>query len=73
MASAPQNANLPLFYNDLVPLNSRDHANYKSQSTDKATWLIGQHAVPLTVEEFRRPHAISPSCFRAAISPFRWR
>ena len=51
MASAPQ-ANLPLFYNDLMPLNSRDHGNYKSRQTDQATWLAGQHAVPLTAEEF---------------------
>ena len=51
MASAPQ-AQLPLFYQDLMPLNSRDHASYKSRQTDKATWLSNQHAVPLTAEEF---------------------
>ncbi len=51
MASAPQ-ANLPLFYQDLMPLNSRDHAKWKSRQTDKATWLSNQHAVPLTAEEF---------------------
>ena len=28
MASAPQ-PQLPLFYNDLMPLNSRDHASWK--------------------------------------------
>jgi hypothetical protein len=50
MASAP--ANLPLFYNDLVPLNTRDHATWRARSVDKAPWLINQHAVPLTVEEF---------------------
>ena len=44
MASAPQSASLPLFYNELTPLNSRDHAEFKSRSTDKATWrrLPGQ-------------------------------
>jgi len=51
MASAPQ-ASLPLFYQDLMPLNSRDHATWKSRQTDKATWLAGNHAVPLTAEEF---------------------
>lgn len=35
MASAPQ-ANLPLFYNDLMPLNSRDHANWTSRTLDGA-------------------------------------
>jgi len=69
MASAPQNANLPLFYNDLVPLNSRDHANYKSQSTDKATWLIGQHAVPLTVEEFPQAARNFPIVFSSGDQP----
>ena len=52
MASAPQTANLPLFYNDLMPLNSVDHAAWRARGTDKAKWLVNQHAVPLTVEEF---------------------
>jgi len=52
MASAPQAANLPLFYKDLMPLNSRDHATWKSRTTDQANWLVGQHAIPLTAEEF---------------------
>ncbi|MDE1915419.1 MAG: SapC family protein [Sphingomonadales bacterium] len=52
MASAPQNPGLPIFYQDLVPLNSRDHGSWHSRSVDKAKWLVGQHAIPLTVEEF---------------------
>ncbi len=50
MASAP--ADLPLFYNDLVPLNTRDHATWQARAVDKAPWLAHQHAVPLTAEEF---------------------
>ncbi len=50
MASAPQS--LPLFYKDLVPLNRNDHAGWHSRQTDRAPWLVNQHAVPLTVEEF---------------------
>ena len=34
MASAPQAATLPLFYNDLMPLNSRDHGGWRSRATD---------------------------------------
>ena len=49
MASAPQ-PNLPLFFNDLMPLNSKDHANYRSRPMTKAPWLAKQHAVPLTVD-----------------------
>ena len=39
MASAPQASNLPLFYNDLMPLNSQDHASWNTRTTDKAPWL----------------------------------
>ena len=52
MASAPQDQALPLFYNELIPINRQEHANLRSRQTDKATWLVNQHAVPLTVEEF---------------------
>jgi hypothetical protein len=49
MASAPQ---LPLFYNGLEPLSSETHANYKVQPSTVAPFLVNQHAIPLTVEEF---------------------
>ena len=64
MASAPQNS-LPLFYKDLVPLNSRDHADYKSTSTDKGEWMVGQHMVPLTVDEFTSAQRCYPIVFSA--------
>ena len=69
MAIAPQAANLPLFYKDLMPLNSRDHANWRSRSTDQATWLVGQHAVPLTVEEFVFAQRHFPIVFSAGDQP----
>jgi len=52
MASAPSAQNLPLFYKELVPINKQEHASWRSRQTDKAKWLVNQHAVPLTVEEF---------------------
>ena len=48
MASAP----LPLFYNGLEPLSSETHATWRVRSLDRAPFLIGQHAVPVTVDEF---------------------
>ena len=63
MASAPPAPNLPLFYKDLMPLNSRDHATWKSRSTDRAPWLINVHAVPLTVEEFPSAQRFTPIIF----------
>lgn len=52
MASAPTAQTLPLFYRDLVPINKQEHGNWHSRQTDKAKWLVNQHAIPLTVEEF---------------------
>lgn len=69
MASAPQNAVLPLFYNDLMPLNSRDHGKWRSRTTDKAKWLAGQHAVPLTVEEFPQAQRHLPIIFSSGDNP----
>jgi hypothetical protein len=69
MASAPNATNLPLFYKDLMPLNSQDHANYKTRNTDQATWLVGAHAVPLTAEEFIHAGRNYPIVFAAAEQP----
>ena len=68
MASAPQ-SNLPLFYNDLMPLNSRDHGTWHARSMDRAPWLAGQHAVPLTVEEFPQAQRFFPIIFASGDNP----
>jgi hypothetical protein len=69
MASAPQAANLPLFYKDLMPLNSRDHATWHSRPTDKAPWLATVHAIPLTVEEFPSAQRTMPIIFSTDDNP----
>ena len=68
MASAPQ-AQLPLFYKDLMPLNSRDHATWRAKSMDSAPWLVGQHAIPLTVEEFPQAQRHFPIIFASGDNP----
>jgi len=68
MASMPANS-LPLFYKDLIPLNSRDHATWKSRPTDKAPWLVNQHAVPLMVEEFPQAQRHYPIVFSVGDQP----
>lgn len=68
MASAPQ-PQLPLFYNDLMPLNSRDHGSWRARSVDKAEWINSQHAIPLTVEEFPLAQRVYPIIFSAGESP----
>ena len=69
MATAPQTAQLPLFYNDLMPLNTADHGTWHARGTDKAKWLVNQHAVPLTVEEFPQAQRFFPIIFSAGDSP----
>ena len=48
MASAP----LPLFYNGLEPLSSETHATWRTRQQDSAPFLVGQHAIPITTDEF---------------------
>lgn len=69
MASAPQQPTLPLFYNDLMPLNSRDHATWNTRSMERADWLKGQHAIPLTVDEFAQAQRHFPIIFSAGQNP----
>ena len=68
MASEPQ-PQLPLFYKDLMPLNSRDHASWRARTVDKASWLGNQHAIPLTVEEFPLAQRNFPIVFSAGDNP----
>jgi hypothetical protein len=68
MASEPQ-SQLPLFYKDLMPLNSRDHGEWRARSVDKAEWLDNQHAIPLTVEEFPIAQRDFPIIFSAGDNP----
>ncbi len=52
MASAPQAQALPMFYKDLVPLNSKEHGNWRVKGLDDASFMQEQHAIPITVDEF---------------------
>lgn len=69
MASAPQQAQLPLFYKDLMPLNSRDHGTWTARAVDKANWIGNQHAIPLTVDEFAQAQRSFPIVFSAGDNP----
>ena len=68
MASAPK-AGLPIMYNDLIPLNSRDHSTWRARTVDRAPWVGKQHAVPLTVEEFPMAQRDFPIVFSAGENP----
>lgn len=68
MASAPK-PNLPLFYQDLMPLNTRDHASWNTRGAEKATWIAKHHAIPLTVDEFVQAQRHFPIVFSAGENP----
>jgi SapC len=69
MASQPTPQALPIFYNDLVPLNSNEHAKFKTRSLENAKFMENQHAVPLTVEEFVQASRYYPIIFSASDTP----
>ncbi|MCA0207531.1 MAG: SapC family protein [Proteobacteria bacterium] len=69
MATAPASANLPLFYKDLVPLSSVDHADFHARPLDNAEFLVGQHAIPLTSDEFVSACRFFPIVFSAGENP----
>ncbi len=69
MASAPPANALPLFFNDLVPLSSVEHAKWKARPSDKAPFLAKQHAVPVTVDEFAVAQRYYPIIFSVGENP----
>lgn len=68
MASAP-NTGLPLFYKDLVPLNVEQHKNFRLRPTEAAPFLVHEHAVPLTVDEFTACQRFLPIVFSSGSDP----
>lgn len=68
MATAPQ-PTLPMFYNDLMPLNTRDHAKWRARAIESVDFLKDVHAVPLTVDEFVEAQRELPIIFSAGDEP----
>lgn len=70
MSKKSENQVLPLFYKELVPLNSNIHAASRARTTNKASWLVKQHAVPLMTDEFAKAQRSFPIVFSASEKPF---
>ncbi|MEP1422214.1 MAG: SapC family protein, partial [Erythrobacter sp.] len=68
MATAPK-PQLPLFYKDLLPLNSKDHADWSVGNFDDASYMADTHAIPLTVDEFVDAQRNYPIVFTANDTP----
>ncbi len=69
MATAPQQPQLPLFYKDLLPLNSRDHSGWKVGTFENAAFLAQTHAIPLTSDEFVDAQRNFPIVFTSGENP----
>ncbi len=69
MASAPQANNLPVLFNDLVPLSSIDHAAWRTKRSENAPFLVKQHAIPLTIDEFALAQRHFPIVFSSGDAP----
>jgi hypothetical protein len=69
MASAPQQQSLPLFYQQLEPLSSQTHADFRIRPTDRLPFLATTHAIPLTVEEFPFVQRYLPIVFSVGDEP----
>lgn len=69
MASAPQQPQLPLFYKDLMPLNSRDHQGWKAKTFENVSFIGTTHAIPVTVDEFIDAQRNFPIVFSSNDSP----
>jgi hypothetical protein len=69
MATQPPPPNLPIFYQNLLPLSSTLHSGYKSRPTDKAPYLATANAIPLTIDEFLTAQRHFPIVFSSGEVP----
>ncbi|HEX2763173.1 MAG TPA: SapC family protein [Allosphingosinicella sp.] len=69
MATQPPSNPLPIFYGGLEPLSSSQHAKYHSRPSDRAPYLVGNHAVPITIDEFVSVQRYFPIVFSSGENP----
>ncbi|ODU21284.1 MAG: multidrug transporter [Sphingomonas sp. SCN 67-18] len=69
MASAPQTNDFPILYNDLVPLSSQQHGDWKGNRVETAPFLANYHAVPVTIDEFALAQRFFPIVFTSGDQP----
>lgn len=69
MATAPKPQHLPVFYKDLRPLSSNEHGSWRARRYDTAPFLVGQHAIPLTIDEFVVAQRHYPIIFSVGPNP----
>jgi hypothetical protein len=65
----PPPANLPLFYQNLQPLSSSAHANYRINVLATAPYFAKANAIPLTIDEFVAAQRFFPIVFSGGDTP----
>lgn len=60
---------LPLFYNQLEPISSAAHGQWRARRLDAAPFLAHAHAVPVTIEEFPLVQRHFPIIFSSGENP----
>lgn len=68
MATQPP-ASLPLFYKNLVPLQSGVHTSFRTHMAEKAPFFAGAHAIPVTIDEFVNVQRFNPIVFSVGETP----
>lgn len=63
MASAPGLPGLPMLYQNLVPLSSQEHRNWRIRPLQTLEIIKNVHALPLTVDEFPLAQRFFPIVF----------
>ena len=69
MATQPPSTPLPIFYGGLEPLSSSQHADFHSVPSDRAPYLVNNHAVPITIDEFVSVQRYFPIVFSSGENP----
>jgi hypothetical protein len=63
MAKEPTAKGMPLMYQEIQPLSSVEHANWKIRQGSEASFISKIHAIPLLVEEFVGAQRFFPIVF----------
>jgi len=69
MAKSAPNVSLPLFYNQIQPVNLRDHGDKKMREILRMGNIGKAHAIPLTVDEFALAQNHYPIVFSVGENP----
>ena len=69
MASQAPANQMPLFYQQLEPLSSNVHGEYKLRNLTSAPFLATTHAIPITIDEFVAASRFCPIVFSVGENP----